>query len=49
MAVEFPNGEYLYCPDGSHLAMFDDQEVYMDGMIRFIHEVDEGVPSEGAS
>ena len=41
MAGTFPNGEYLYCPDGSHLAMFDDQEVCMDGLIRFIRGVDE--------
>jgi len=40
MANEFPNGTYLYCPDGSHCAHYDDQEVYMDGLIRFIHEVD---------
>ncbi|MEO1051307.1 MAG: proline iminopeptidase-family hydrolase [Bacteroidota bacterium] len=30
------NGSYLYCPDGSHLAMWDDQEVYMTGVIDFI-------------
>lgn len=40
MANEFPNGTYLYCPDGSHCAHYDDQEVYMEGLIRFIHEVD---------
>ena len=40
MANEFPNGTYLYCPDGSHCAHYDDQEVYMDGLIRFIREVD---------
>ena len=34
------NGQYLYCPNGSHLAMWDDQKVYMDGVIRFIKEVD---------
>jgi len=38
MAGEFPNGEYLFCPDGSHMAMFDDQEVYIGGLIRFILE-----------
>jgi proline iminopeptidase len=41
MAGQFPNGEYLYCPDGSHLAMYDDQEIYMEGLIRFIRGVDE--------
>jgi proline iminopeptidase len=40
MANEFPNGTYLYCPNGSHCAQYDDQEVYMKGLIRFIREVD---------
>jgi proline iminopeptidase len=35
-------GRYLFCPDGSHLAMWDDQEVFMDGVVKFIKEVDEG-------
>ncbi len=39
MANEFPNGTYLYCPNGSHCAHYDDQEVYMEGLIRFIREV----------
>ena len=34
------NGQYLYCPNGSHLAMWDDQQVYMDGVIKFIFDVD---------
>lgn len=36
------NGRYLYCPNGSHLAMWDDQVVFMDGVIRFIKDVDTG-------
>ena len=36
------NGRYLYCPNGSHLAMYDDQKVFMDGVIQFIHDVDSG-------
>ena len=32
-------GEYLYCPNGSHLAMWDDQQVYMKGVISFIKKV----------
>ncbi len=40
MAGELPNGTYLYCPEGSHSSHYDDQEVYMDGLIRFIREVD---------
>jgi proline iminopeptidase len=35
-------GRYLYCPNGSHLSMWDDQQVYMKGVIEFIHEVDNG-------
>ena len=33
------NGQYLYCPNGSHLSMWDDQQVFMSGEIRFIKEV----------
>lgn len=35
-------GRYLHCPNGSHLAMWDDQQVFMQGVIRFIKDVDEG-------
>ncbi|MDP1816768.1 MAG: proline iminopeptidase [Chitinophagaceae bacterium] len=35
-------GKYLYCPNGSHLSMWDDQQVYMKGVIEFIHDVDKG-------
>jgi len=35
-------GRYLYCPNGSHLAMWDDQQVFMNGVIRFIKDVDSG-------
>lgn len=40
MAGEFPQGQYLYCPNGSHLAMYDDQEIFFKGLIGFINEVD---------
>ena len=40
MASRFPNGRYLHCPDGSHLAMYDDQEVYFAGLIDFLREVE---------
>jgi proline iminopeptidase len=36
------NGKYLYCPDGSHLSMWDDQQVFMSGVIKFIKDVDAG-------
>jgi proline iminopeptidase len=37
MAGWLPRGRYLYCPDGSHMAMYDDQQVYFAGLIRFLH------------
>jgi len=36
------NGSYLYCPNGSHLAMWDDQKIYMDGVIKWIKKIDAG-------
>jgi proline iminopeptidase len=42
MAGEFKHGRYLHCPEGSHLAMYDDQRTYFDGMIKFIYDVDTG-------
>ncbi len=35
------HGRYLYCPNGSHLSMWDDQQVFMNGVIQFIKDVDE--------
>jgi len=32
-------GRYLYCPNGSHLSQWDDQEVFMEGVISFIKDV----------
>jgi proline iminopeptidase len=42
MSTQVQNGHYLYCPDGSHLAMWDDQQVFMNGVISFIRETDAG-------
>ena len=36
-------GRYLYCPNGSHLCMWDDQKIFMDGVIKFINDVNEGL------
>ncbi len=35
-------GRYLYCPEGSHLSMWDDQSHYYPGVIQFIKDVDGG-------
>ena len=39
VSAQVQNGSYLYCPKGSHLAMYDDQETYFAGLIKFIQEV----------
>jgi proline iminopeptidase len=42
MAEALPQGRHLHCPEGSHLAMVDDQAVYRRGLIDFLHQVDRG-------
>ena len=42
MAERLPAGRYLHCPDGSHLAMYDDQETYFAGLIDFLLGLGEG-------
>ena len=36
MSEQLPQGRYLHCPDGSHLAQFDDPEHYFPGLIDFL-------------
>lgn len=40
MSTQVKDGSYLYCPNGSHLAMWDDQQVFMKGVVDFIKKVD---------
>ncbi len=42
IAGEVQQGSYLFCPNGSHMSMYDDQAVYTSGLIRFLKGVDEG-------
>lgn len=42
MAAALAKGRYLYCPNGSHLALYDDQETYIAGLLKFIADVDAG-------
>lgn len=42
MSTQFPRGRFLLCPDGSHLSMYDDQQIYMKGLIQFMKDVNEG-------
>jgi proline iminopeptidase len=39
MAARLPRGQYLYCPEGSHLAMYDDQATYFEGLIEFLGDL----------
>ena len=42
MAREVRHGRYLFLPQGSHMAMYDDQQAYFAGLIRFLRDVDAG-------
>ncbi len=42
MAESMPNARYHLCPEGSHMALYDDQERYFAGLIEFIRDVDAG-------
>jgi proline iminopeptidase len=43
MAGQLQHGRYLACPGGSHMAMYDSQAAYFDGLISFIRDREEGV------
>ena len=36
MSKILPNGSYLFCPKGSHMAFYDDQKTYFSGLISFL-------------
>jgi proline iminopeptidase len=42
MAKTVQRGRYLYCPNGSHMAMYDDQAAYFAGLTAFFRDVDSG-------
>jgi proline iminopeptidase len=42
MARTVRNGRFPFCPNGSHLAMYDDPETCFGGLIRFLQDVEEG-------
>ncbi len=41
LATKVQRGRFLFCPKGSHMSMYDDQEGYMAGIIQFLSDVDE--------
>ncbi|MCB9377371.1 MAG: proline iminopeptidase-family hydrolase [Holophagales bacterium] len=42
MAGQFPKGRFLLCPNGSHLALYDDREVYAQGLNGFLTDLAAG-------
>jgi proline iminopeptidase len=42
MSTQVKRGRYLYCPEGSHLSLYDDPQVYFAGVLRFLRDVDQG-------
>ncbi|MFT3761175.1 MAG: proline iminopeptidase-family hydrolase [Pseudoxanthomonas sp.] len=46
MSKRLPKGRYLYCPEGSHMAMYDDQATYMRGLVDFLRETDAQGPAK---
>ena len=39
MSTLVKNGKYLHCPKGSHMAMYDDQKTYFQGVINFLNDL----------
>lgn len=42
VSTQVQHGSYLLCPNGSHLSMWDDQQVYVNGLISFLTAIDHG-------
>jgi pimeloyl-ACP methyl ester carboxylesterase len=42
MAGAVKHGRFLLCPNGSHLAEYDDSQVYFTGLLKFIDDVANG-------
>jgi proline iminopeptidase len=42
MAHEMPKARHVTCPNGSHMSLYDDQQVYTSSVIQFIEDVDQG-------
>ena len=42
VATKVQNGNSLICPNGSHMSLYDDQQTYFTGLIKFLKSVDDG-------
>jgi proline iminopeptidase len=48
MAKSMPNGRFLLCPNGSHMAMYDDAHTYFAGLLAFLEDLEGGVDGSGS-
>jgi proline iminopeptidase len=48
IATQVKNGNSLICPKGSHMSMYDDQQVYMTGLVKYLKSVEDGSFKPGA-
>jgi proline iminopeptidase len=42
VSQKLKHGRLLVCPNGSHMSMYDDQQTYFTGLIKFLRDVDGG-------
>ena len=42
ISTQVQKGSYLFCPNGSHLAIWDDQRAYAAGLVKWLKAVDAG-------
>jgi proline iminopeptidase len=40
MAKKLPHGRFLLCLKGSHMAMYDDQQAYFEGLTNFLRDME---------
>jgi proline iminopeptidase len=48
IATQVKKGNSLICPKGSHMSMYDDQQVYMTGLLNYLKSVEDGSFKPGA-
>jgi proline iminopeptidase len=49
MSHKVKQGNYLLCPQGSHMSMWDDQQTYFRGLTKFLKSVNDGTFKAGAT
>jgi proline iminopeptidase len=41
MSEQVPRGDFLLLPNSGHMPMYDDKQAFFDGLLRWLHKVDE--------